>query len=314
MRRLPALDPTDDAEAIRQVRAGRSAEYETLFRRHSGDLHRRALSRVHDAHLAEDMVQEAFLRSFRNLSQLKEPTRYLQWMHRILDNLCRMHYRRVGSRPSVVPLPAGDSPLMIDLATESPETLIARNQIRQVVREVCICLPLALRATALLYYVAGQSCEQISQVLSIPPETVDSRLYKARAWIRRLIVGNGRTLSQTALADRLVSLAQEVYIMDTVRIEISEDLIPLIRSDDRDTNMLQLIGHLRQELELDHSVHVPKVHVIDNLGLAPKSFSIFVREQRVSDGTIDDITDLTAFSKRLKQTILDFRDGLATNG
>ena len=92
---------TDEA-LIRRAREGDPASREMLARRWLGRAYGAALSKVGNAADAEDLVQEAFYRAFRELGRLKDPRRFGPWLLQIVRNAARDLHRRSGrSRPLV---------------------------------------------------------------------------------------------------------------------------------------------------------------------------------------------------------------------
>ena len=83
----PSAPAPTDAELVGALRASAAPHdhpaYAALVRRHQRAAGAVALALLHDAAEAEDMVQEAFLRAFRNLDLLADPARFGVWLRRI---------------------------------------------------------------------------------------------------------------------------------------------------------------------------------------------------------------------------------------
>lgn len=128
---------------------------------------------LRDASTAEDLVQETLLRAFRDLGQLRDPSRFRPWLSRIAVNACRMHLRRLAVTASEHPLDeqsvagvqAPDAPLGIDEA-------LAR-------------LGAATRRMLRLFYVEERSHAEIAEALALSPAAVKSRLHRAREKLRK---------------------------------------------------------------------------------------------------------------------------------
>jgi RNA polymerase sigma-70 factor, ECF subfamily len=299
-----------DETVVRRLREGEPDRFDVLVRRYGKTLYGRALRFTHDPCAAQDLAQEAFLQAYRRLGQLDDPARFGPWVRAILDNACRMWLRASASRPAALPLSPEGEVRLADPETETPESLFRRRELRRAVAEVCRSLPPALRTSAYLFYVTGMPCREIAEALGVPAATVESRLFKARAAISGLVAGGGRTRRHRQLADGLISLSKEDFIMDAIRIEISTQLIPWVRDEGADRGLLTVVRELRKELEAEHGLRIPKVHIIDNGELKANAFALFIREQRVASGTVGERRELPGFGDSLRRALLDHRYGM----
>src|SRR5260370_14827594 len=84
MKRMEGSD--DDAETVAQARAGDADAFRRLVARHSRNVFRLAYRMTRNEHDAEDVVQEAFLRAYRNLDRFEERAQFGSWVHRIAAN------------------------------------------------------------------------------------------------------------------------------------------------------------------------------------------------------------------------------------
>jgi RNA polymerase sigma factor (sigma-70 family) len=121
---------------------------------------------------AEDVVQEAVLRAFLSLSQLRDSDRFESWLCGIALNVAKMQLRRAATETRV--LAAAGSRVTF----EEPEPLAD-------VRDAVALLPSAQRDAVLLHYIEGLSCEEIATALGSTPGAVKARLHRARVDLRR---------------------------------------------------------------------------------------------------------------------------------
>jgi RNA polymerase sigma-70 factor (ECF subfamily) len=136
--------------------------------------HRLAVWLLRDPHAAEDVVQEAALRAWRNIAGFRganEPTSERAWVLRIVRNVA---LTRLGS-PQCAELPEE----LADTAP-SPETEAIRAQGTRHVNEALAALPGALRECLALKELEGLSYREIADIVGIPVGTVMSRLWRAR--------------------------------------------------------------------------------------------------------------------------------------
>lgn len=145
-----------------------------------------ALRLERNQHAAEDLVQEAALRAFRNFSQLRERSRFKNWMFQILRNVfLRRQPQQENIRESL-------EELSEDELAEDGETLQIERILNQEVRAALDRLPLDYRTTLWLFDLEGFSQQEISDILGCPIGTVGSRLYRARLMLRRTLLGRAR--------------------------------------------------------------------------------------------------------------------------
>src|SRR6516165_9579811 len=92
-----------DAIAVERVLAGDRDAYRALVERHSRNVHRLAYRLTGNAHDAEDVVQEAFLRAYQKLAQFEARANFGTWVYRIAANYAidRMRQRQKDRRRQV---------------------------------------------------------------------------------------------------------------------------------------------------------------------------------------------------------------------
>ncbi|MBP2474647.1 RNA polymerase sigma factor (sigma-70 family) [Crossiella equi] len=115
-----------DAQLVRAAEAGDSAAFATLYARHRPAVTGFVRRQLRDAHLAEDVVQEAFLNALRNLSSLREPERFRPWLFAIAHRAVLEQVRRPG--PALLP----DFPELVDGGASPAEAAAAREAARLV--------------------------------------------------------------------------------------------------------------------------------------------------------------------------------------
>lgn len=143
-------------------------------------LYRYILSMVRERHLAEDILQEVFLRIYRKLGWLREPEVFRPWAYRIAT---RETFRHLGRERQwtdqvrdeaalkTIPAPPAREEFAPELVAQLP-TLVAQ-------------VSPASRAVIVLYYLHEMSLEDVAEVLGIPLGTVKSRLSYGLESLRR---------------------------------------------------------------------------------------------------------------------------------
>lgn len=135
-----------------------------------------------EAHEAEDLVQETYLKALRGFASFREGTNFRAWMFRILRNTFLTS--RTGLRATAMQPIEDDDQFVAD---GDPETIFLHHANAEELRRAILELPLEFREVLLLADMENMSYREISEALSIPVGTVTSRLTRARAKVRRRI-------------------------------------------------------------------------------------------------------------------------------
>jgi RNA polymerase sigma-70 factor, ECF subfamily len=185
---VPAGAPElSDYGLVERVRAGDAVAFELIMRRHNRRLFRLARSVLRNAAEAEDVVQETYVRAFARLDDFRGPDGFPAWLARIAYNEALGRVRgseRVVSLHDHVSDGDGDGDVrhietMIS-AHPDPERLTGYGELRRMLEDAIDALPDDFRAVFVLRAVEGMSVAETAAALSIPQETVKTRLHRAR--------------------------------------------------------------------------------------------------------------------------------------
>ena len=137
-----------------------------------------------EAHEAEDLVQETYLKALRGFGSFRDGTNFRAWMFRILRNTFLTS--RSGLR-ATEPL---DDDAAEEIAEEgTPETHFVNRANGEALRRAIEALPLPFREVLLLSDVENMRYKEIGEALGIPVGTVTSRLMRARRRVRAALEG-----------------------------------------------------------------------------------------------------------------------------
>lgn len=164
-------------------------EVSGIMTRYNRRLFRVAWSILRDEAAAEDAVQETYLQYFRKRDSFRGESDLGTWLTRIAINQALMLRRRL--KP-VVPLndvlPSADVLLHPSLVSlEDPEKLAARREMRVLIEAAVAELPEAFRLAFILREVEGLGTEEAASILGITPETLRTRLHRAKQRLRVLL-------------------------------------------------------------------------------------------------------------------------------
>lgn len=159
-------------------------------------LHRLACAWCRNRSLADDLVQETFLKALRHLGQLRDVSALDAWLSNILFNCWRDHVRRQKTMEDIDAL-AEDEEMAGELSEQRSE-VVAR------VREAIAQLPASHREVLMLVDLAGYSYADVAQLLNVPTGTVTSRLSRAREALRAELADLAGKRGQNGLVLRRV--------------------------------------------------------------------------------------------------------------
>ena len=160
-------------------------QYENLVNAYSSWLYRYAYWLCGDKTIAEDLVQETFLRAWRFLDSLKDEGSAKSWLTTILRRENARRFERKQLDYSDVEMDSITSERQ-DFDTR-PEVLALRNAMGR--------LPVKYREPLVLQVLEGYNLEEIAAIFDLPRNTVATRLHRARQKLRKFLEGDEEQLS-----------------------------------------------------------------------------------------------------------------------
>lgn len=176
-----------DQVLVERARDGNRAAFQELMLRHERRAYAIALGLVKDENDAHEIVQEAFLRVHRGLSQFQGTASFFTWLYRIVTNLSIDLMRR-PQRYETDPLENVDGlidPLAPSASDTDPLEVLWRKEI---VERMAICvaaLPPYHRGVIVMRELDGMSYEEMAQHMGVSKGTIMSRLFHARQKLQR---------------------------------------------------------------------------------------------------------------------------------
>ncbi len=156
----------------------KNRKYALLIEAHSQDLYKYALWLCKDKAMAEDVMQEAFLRAWKSLDSLREAKAAKGWLFTIFRReharqfeRKQFQYKDVESMDSIA-----DAQMGYD---DRPEAFALRNAL--------VRLPQEYREPLEMQVLGGFSCDEIASVLDISASAVMTRLFRARKKMRQIL-------------------------------------------------------------------------------------------------------------------------------
>jgi len=169
-----------------------------------------------DSDHVEDVVQDALVRAYLGLSQLRRPASFAPWLCGIAVNVAKMHLRRRAAERRAL---AGTA-----AAAAAPE----EHELLELVQDSVALLPSGQREVVLLHYVDGLSCDEIAAVLDRSPGAVRVRLHRARAQLRARLAPLAHEPPTTKEERPMVEMT-----LDDVLVRVADDDPTKLVNDDR---------------------------------------------------------------------------------
>jgi len=171
-----------DLALAQRAGSGDGEAFRAIMKRHNQRLYRLARSIVRNDGEAEDIVQEAYVSAFAHLSSFRGDASLATWLSRIVINeaLGRVHKAQRGERrpeAQIIRFPLND-------VDDDPEWTMAQRQIVQLVEQATDDLPDEFRTVFVSRVIEGLSIKETAELLNILPETVKTRLHRARLLVR----------------------------------------------------------------------------------------------------------------------------------
>jgi len=180
--------PAAEADLVAGARQGEEAAVRAIIRQNNRRLFRVARAIVRDDSEAEDVVQESYVRAFTRLGDFRGESSLSTWLTRIVINeaYCRLRRRRATvDWTTVEAVPAIEAQIIPFPSPQlDPERTMAQHEISRLLERAIDALPDAFRVVLVARLIEEMSVEETAKLLSLRPETVKTRLHRARALLR----------------------------------------------------------------------------------------------------------------------------------
>jgi RNA polymerase sigma-70 factor (ECF subfamily) len=186
----PQITPVGfaDADLVRRARDRDEAAIRSIMRSNNRRLYRLARGILRNESEAEDVVQETYFLAFTHLDSFRGDSSFATWLARIAMNeaVGRLRRQRPGVewtslQPGVLEAQIIQFPLS---AATDPEKTMAQREIQHVVEHAIDELPEAFRIVFITRVIEGMNVGETAEILGLKPETVKTRLHRARAMLR----------------------------------------------------------------------------------------------------------------------------------
>ena len=180
------------AALITRAAAGDARALERLLMQAQGVAYRFSRTVCGGPAEAEDVMQEALLKTFRHVKRIRDPQAFRTWLYRTVRNACLMRRRRKVGEPERVlslddVLPSGNAAGASDPSgsARDPEAQALNAALRRRLRKALRALPPSYRTIVFLREMEGLSTRETADVLNVSESNVKMRLHRARLFLRK---------------------------------------------------------------------------------------------------------------------------------
>ena len=176
------MEREDDIQLIRKILSGDDEAFNILVQKYEKSVHTLVWRKIDDFHYAEEITQDTFLQAYEKLSTLKNPSQFAGWLYVIANRLCIAWIRE--QRPAMQPLDDTSVKIIDNLTYEryilDQHEAEAIEHRYEIVEELLAKLPESECTVMTLYYLGEMTTKEIGDFLSVPVNTILSRLHRAR--------------------------------------------------------------------------------------------------------------------------------------
>lgn len=169
------------SKIIQRVLSGDETAFTILVQKFQKGIHALVWKKIGDYQIAEEITQDTFLRAYNKLDTLKNPDQFPGWLYVIANRFCNSWLRdRTKTRQYLEITDEIIENRSFSKYISDEKEYDAIEQRRHIVQKLMEKLPESERTVMVLHYLGEMSCEEISRFLGVSPNTVKSRLTRAR--------------------------------------------------------------------------------------------------------------------------------------
>jgi RNA polymerase sigma-70 factor, ECF subfamily len=194
-RQIPETDFTGDVvsddpdfEIVVRVKNGDTDAFEELVRKHGRRVYRSLIGILGTPEEAEDALQDAFLKAFQHLPNFEARSRFSTWLVRIAINTGLQRLRGRKDFDSLDEESEQFKPRSIQAWTDSPEDYYSREELRKLVEQEVMKLPLKYRMALMLRDLEELSTEEAAASLGLTVPGLKARVLRGRLMLREAMV------------------------------------------------------------------------------------------------------------------------------
>ncbi len=188
---------TEDSELVKSFNSGSESAFDELVRKYSTQMFKVAYGFLRNNEDAEEVVQDTFVKVYKNLKTFRGDSSFSTWVYRILINLARNKYqwnKRRGEQQKISisekrQTPDGGDAGDIDFAdmAHAPQAMMEKSEENERIMSAIAGLPETLKESIVLRHLEDMRYEDIAKVTGANIGTVKSRLSRAREALTKIL-------------------------------------------------------------------------------------------------------------------------------
>jgi RNA polymerase sigma-70 factor, ECF subfamily len=176
-------------DRIKQVKRGDQSAFEDVVSFFQNKIYQHCFRMLGNAHEAEDIAQEAFIRAYVNIHSFDDRRKFSTWLYRIATNLTidRLRKRKPDHYLDAEVKGTEGLDMYSQLADQGrlPEEEVEGLELQRYIQYEISKLPPKYRSIIMLRYIEEFSLQEISEILDIPLGTVKTRIHRGREALRK---------------------------------------------------------------------------------------------------------------------------------
>ena len=178
-----------DLGLVKRAKAGDYQAFDLLVLKYQSRLISTAFKFVKDLQIAEDLVQDACIKSFKSIGSFREDSTFYTWIYRITVNTSKNYLVSKKRKDEILQtdISKEENFIIETIDKDTPENLFHASQLRNIIIETLNGLGEDTNTALTLREFGGLSYEQIAEVVNCPVGTVRSRIFRGREVIDEAI-------------------------------------------------------------------------------------------------------------------------------
>jgi len=184
------IEQYPDLEVIQEILLSNTSLFEVLIRRYNPDLYKTGRGYGYDHQDTEDLMQEAFINIFQNLSKFENRSSFKTWIIRIMLNQCYHKSQKLSyqNKPtSEISVDKNSGTMFLTTNHNNPDRAVINKELKNVIEVALKNLPEDYRMTFTLRELTGLSVADTAELLCITTSNVKVRLNRAKMMLRKEI-------------------------------------------------------------------------------------------------------------------------------
>ncbi|RKU15584.1 hypothetical protein C6501_06730 [Candidatus Poribacteria bacterium] len=235
----------DDAELIQRTLEGDQHAFAQLVEKYQEQVHTLAWQKIGDYHIAQEITQDVFITAYQKFATFTHYRQFAGWLYVVTNRKCIAWHRKKKIETQSID---ETNPTELDEAyyseymTQQREEA-AKEKRRTIVQKLLSKLQESDRTVMNLYYIAEMSCEEIAEFLGVAPNTVRSRLHRARNRLKKEEAVIKENLSSFQLPKQMVeNIMKEISHLKPIAPSTSKPFLPWVVSSVSAILVFLLVG------------------------------------------------------------------------